>query len=911
MASMADRNSHTPDITYLRDYQQPGFVIDRTTLIFNLDDTLTRVRARLVIRRNPDSHPDNKSAADLILDGDQLNLVSIALDGVALNESRYRVTDTQLTIPDAPDAFTLETVVEIEPKLNTALMGLYLSSSNLCTQCEAEGFRRITWYLDRPDVLSVFTVAMIADQQRYPVLLSNGNEIDMGDYGKWLDDDLLSAARDEASQSGRHMAVWHDPWPKPSYLFAIVAGQLSVIEQSFTTASGRHVALKVYSEPHNIDKCDHAMASLVKSMQWDEEVYGREYDLDVYMIVAVDDFNMGAMENKGLNIFNSKYVLAKPQIATDQDYEAIEGVIGHEYFHNWSGNRVTCRDWFQLSLKEGFTVFRDQEFSADVTSRGVKRIDDVNVLRVHQFREDAGPTAHPVRPDSYAEINNFYTTTIYNKGAEVVRMMHGLLGPDGFRKGTDLYFDQYDGQAVTIENFVSAMEQSNGIDLNQFRRWYSQAGTPRINVQRSFDAARREYTLTLSQSCPPTPGQDRKQPFHIPVAMGLYHSTTGEPLAAQCQRDDVKSGVDPNTHVLSLREAQESFVFTDLDQEPMPSLLRGFSAPVIIDAQFSNEELGFLMAHDSDPFNRWDAGQQLIANQIVSLMEQDSRREQMQVEPLLVDAWRATLTTDLGDRAFQAKALALPSEALIAERMDTIDPDAIARARDHVQQHLGQQLYSDWHAVYQSLTNNADYQVDQVSVGKRALRNLCLRYLAASPTGDTEGLALAQFNQAGNMTDELAAFGVLTHSQFDSAQYAIDTFFERWNKENLVIDKWFAIQAMSPNADTLARVKALTEHQAFSFTNPNRVRSLIGVFATGNQRHFHGSEGAGYAFVGEWVRRLDALNPQIAARLVSAFSLWRRFDDDRQQNMQDELKAILNQESVSRDVSEIVNKSLA
>lgn len=891
---MADRKQSTPAVTRLADYQPPAFWIDGTALTFALDEALTRVTARLSVRRNPQSaHPH------LVLDGDELSLMSVHLDGRALSigtaQQQYEVSESRLTVYDVPDQFELQTVVEIQPSRNTALMGLYVSEDILCTQCEAEGFRRITYYLDRPDVLSEFTVTLLADSGRFPVLLCNGN--------------LVETSTDE----GKAKVVWHDPWPKPSYLFALVAGKLEFIEDTFTTRSNKKVALRVYTQPHNIDKCDHAMASLIQSMRWDEEVYGREYDLDIFNVVAVDDFNMGAMENKSLNIFNSKYVLAKPETATDADYDGITGVIGHEYFHNWSGNRVTCRDWFQLSLKEGFTVFRDQEFSADVTSRGVKRIEDVNVLRSHQFKEDAGPTAHPVRPDSYVEINNFYTATVYNKGAEVVRMLHGLVGQQGFRKGTDLYFDRFDGQAVTIEDFTHAMEQANGVDLAQFRLWYSQAGTPRVTVSREFDETSGDYTMTFTQSCPDTPGQKDKAPFHIPVVMALL-DTQGALLPLHCEHDNVIAGDAENTMVLALRDTTETFVFKHLDAKPVPSLLRGFSAPVILHADLDDRELSFLMANDNDPFNRWDAGQRLVIRQALQLVDQYRQRQTLSVEDVVIDAWASTLSAEIEDVAFQAKALTLPSESLIGEQMETIDVEAVAVARDHLKQCIGEALHERWMDRYRALDSGQTFTIDPLSQGRRALKNLCLQFCAshhnAKYRASIESLALAQLKHATNMTDELGALMVLVHYGFVSSTQALDDFLRRWCDEALVVDKWFAIQAMNPDPATLSSVIQLTNHAMFVKTNPNRVRALIGSFAVGNQRGFHAADGSGYRFVADWVIELDAFNPQIAARLATSFSSWRRFDSQRQTLMREQLERMLAAPSVSPDVGEIVGKSL-
>lgn len=876
-------DARNPGAIYLRDYHAPAFAIERASLRFELGEEETRVEAKLRVVRGAAT----ESTAPLVLDGDGLRLESVSLDGRRLAGDAYEASAERLVLKEAPDVFELTLVTLLRPQDNTTLSGLYKSSGNFCTQCEAEGFRRITYFVDRPDVMARYDTTLVADRANYPVLLSNGNLAATGE----LDD-------------GRHWARWEDPFPKPSYLFALVAGKLDWIEDEFVTASGRRVQLFVYVQPHNIDQCAHAMASLKKAMRWDEEVYGREYDLDRYMIVAVDDFNMGAMENKGLNIFNSKYVLARPDTATDQDYQNIEGVIGHEYFHNWSGNRVTCRDWFQLSLKEGFTVFRDQEFSADMGSRAVKRIQDVNLLRTHQFREDAGPMAHPVRPESYVEINNFYTATVYNKGAEVVRMLHTLVGPEGFRRGTDLYFERHDGQAVTTDDFVQAIEDANGLDLQQFRRWYSQAGTPVVHVERSFDADARSYSLTLRQSCPGTPGQPDKQPFHIPVALALLDAHGRElPLRLPGEEDGT-----PGTRVLQLCEERQTFVFQDVPAEPVPSLLRGFSAPVRLDMDYSEAELCFLLGHDGDAFGRWEAGQQLAVRLLTSLAVGGAG--QKEIPGTVIEAFRQALCDPRLDPAFRALALSLPSEVYLAEFMPVVDPDALHSARQALRRSLAAALRNDFETLYRGLADTGPYRIDADAIARRSLRNLCLGYLMELDDDAVLDMCLAQYRGAANMTDALAALAALAHREEAVAEEALADFYARWRGEPLVVDKWLAVQALSRRPDTLARVQALAAHPAFTLKNPNKVYALLRTFSQANPARFHRSDGAGYRFLAEQIERLDTLNPQVAARVVAVFNDWRRYDEVRQTHMRGILERLRGRSNLSRDVSEIVAKSL-
>ena len=866
---------------YLKDYTPPPYRVERVALRFELDPETTRVTANLKLHNNPHV----VGTGELELYGQEMALESIRLDGRELGAGDYQLDDESLRLSGLPAEFELELVTLIHPSANTALEGLYTSGGNFCTQCEAEGFRKISYFPDRPDVMAKYTTHIIADKTDYPVLLSNGNCIEQGEL-----------------EGGRHYAIWEDPFPKPSYLFALVAGDLKWIEDSFTTMNGREVALRLYVREHDIDKCEHAMASLKRAMRWDEETYGREYDLDIYMIVAVNDFNMGAMENKGLNVFNSRYVLASPETATDSDFYHIESVIGHEYFHNWSGNRVTCRDWFQLSLKEGFTVLRDQQFSADMHSAAVKRIDDVSVLRAHQFQEDAGPMAHPVRPPSYEEINNFYTLTVYNKGAEVVRMLHTLLGAETFRKGTDLYFKRHDGQAVTTDDFVRAMQDVSGRDLGQFKRWYSQAGTPVVKVSRAYDAAEKSYTLSFRQSCPPTPEQDKKAPFHIPVKMALLDAE-GQALPLQIEGD-----IEAQRHerVLELTEAEQSFTFINMEAEPVPSLLRGFSAPIKLELDWKDEELAFLLAKDGDEFNRWEAGQQLAVRSLLAIIDTLEHGAAAESYSLLSEAFAQLLDDKDIDPALAAEALTLPAESYLAEFQQTVDPIAIHTARQYLRQELAQTHRERFLQRYQDLKDDGPYSIDAMSMGRRKLRNLCLAYLAE--TG--EPCVTEHYEQAGNMTDTMAALTALVNTGAPAAEQALNGFYQRWREEPLVLDKWFALQAASPQADTLERVQTLMKHPDFTLSNPNRARSVIGSFAMRNAVNFHRLDGAGYRYLADQVLALDALNPQVAARMVTPLIQWRRYAEQRQQQMRDELERILAAPELSGDVREIVSKGL-
>ncbi|SJM91176.1 aminopeptidase N [Crenothrix polyspora] len=877
-----------PKTIYLKDYSVPEYLIDNVALGFNLDEENTTVTARMTLIRNPASLAVGTA---LVLLGENLRLHRVVLnDANELGEQDYQQTDDALIIHNVPQQHSFVLTIEnsINPKANTALEGLYLSNGMLCTQCEAEGFRKITYFLDRPDVMTRFTTTLEGDKDRYPVLLSNGNKIA---YGELPDN--------------RHWVTWEDPFRKPCYLFALVAGQLACLEDRFTTCSGRSVSLHIFAEPYDLDKCGHAMQSLKNAMLWDEQVYGREYDLDLYMIVAVSHFNMGAMENKGLNVFNTKFVLARPDTATDFDYEHIEGVIGHEYFHNWTGNRVTCRDWFQLSLKEGFTVFRDQEFTGDKTSKAVKRIEDVNMLRTRQFSEDAGPMAHPIRPDAYIEINNFYTLTVYEKGAEVVRMLHTLLGADGFRKGSDLYFERHDGQAVTCDDFVNAMEAANSVDLSQFRRWYEQAGTPVVTVQQTYDANAHTLTLTLSQNCPPTPGQHHKAPLLIPVAMGLMNA---DGSVAPCQLQGQQAD---QACILQLTQAQQTFTFVGLTQQPVLSVLRGFSAPVKVLMERSLDELAFLLSHDSDTFNRWEAGQQLASRIIFGLVGDVQNGLALQLNPIMLDAFEKVLQYPWPDLSYFSLLLSLPSENYLAEQMTIVDVEAIHTAREFVVRSLAEHFQAVLRGLYQRYHLDESGQFDSGAIGRRRIKNICLGYLSRLNAVDIQQWALQQFNSAKNMTDQIAALSDIVNNPHADKQICLARFYQQWQAEALVIDKWFTLQATSKMPDAFQTVLALMNHPAFDLSNPNRVRSLIGAFSQANAVHFHAANGQGYAFLGDQIIALNTLNPQVASRMVGALTSWAKYDVNRQALMKAQLERIINTANISKDVYEVASKSLS
>jgi len=868
---------------YLKDYQSPHFLIEQTRLRFDLFEEYTQVDSRLVMRRNRDQHASYEGP--LVLVGQQLELLAIKVDGALLSTDDYLLEDETLTIHSLSDSFELEISTRNEPQNNTALEGLYKSGGMFCTQCEAEGFRRITYYLDRPDVMSVFTTEVIADKAKYPILLSNGNAIAHNDL-----------------DAGRHSISWHDPHRKPCYLFALVAGDLMVKEDSFITMNGRDVELKIFVEPQNIDKTDYAMDALKRSMKWDEEKYGREYDLDIFMIVAVDDFNMGAMENKGLNIFNSSCVLANPQTATDASYQRIEAIVAHEYFHNWSGNRVTCRDWFQLSLKEGFTVYRDAQFTADMNSAAVKRIEDAAIMRTVQFAEDAGPMAHPVQPDSFMEISNFYTVTIYEKGAEIVGMIHKLLGAKGFRKGSDLYFDRHDGQAVTINEFVSAMEGANSLSLTQFKRWYKSAGTPVVDVESYYDASAKTYTLTFRQSC--------DEPFLIPIELGLI-GQDGQELKPELAAGLINKRGAYQQGIFQLTEQEQVLVFTDIKEEPVPSLLRDFSAPIKLNYDYSRDQLLFLMQHDTDGFNRWDAGQNLALDVIFEVMQQFADGEAPEVDARLISAYRNVLKRNDIDNAMLAKMLLLPSVSYIAETQSVIDLHAINQARTHVQTVLAEALAGDLVKLYERLNVQQAYLPEPQQMAQRGLKNTALSYLLKTGQKHYSDLAVEQFEVSDNMTDSMAALASLVNSEHGSqAETALQAFYQKWQAEPLVVNQWLAVQAGSAEYGNIENINKLLAHEAFDIKNPNKVRSVIGTFAGQSLINFHAVDGSGYQLLADKIILLNRLNPQIASRLVAPLSKWRRYVDSQGQQMKQQLQRIMAQEDLSKDVYEVVSKSL-
>ncbi|MGV6818062.1 MAG: aminopeptidase N [Thiotrichales bacterium] len=870
---------------FLQDYREPDFLLNKVNLYFQLFETHVEVQAQLEFR----CCPDRENPGFIRLDGEGLELLSLKLNGDLLAVSQYEVDDQSLTVRNVPESFTLESRVRIYPHQNTALEGLYVSSGNFCTQCEAQGFRKITYFPDRPDVMTIFTTTIEAEAACYPYLLSNGNDVARGQV-----------------EDGRHWVRWEDPHRKPSYLFALVAGDFALNESAFTTASGREVALRIYTEHHNADKTDHAMRSLKRAMRWDEEQYGLEYDLDIYMIVAVDDFNMGAMENKGLNVFNSKFVLARPDTATDHDYINIEAVIAHEYFHNWTGNRVTCRDWFQLSLKEGLTVYRDQRFTADMTSAAVKRIDDVRALRTYQFAEDASPMAHPIRPSSYMEINNFYTLTVYEKGAEVVRMYETLLGREGFRKGMDLYFERHDGQAVTTEDFLHAMADANDFDLSQFQLWYEQAGTPEIEASGQWNANEKTWTLTLSQHCPPTPENHEKAPFLIPVRVALFNAT-GEPMPFELKEKD-----QCLQDVLLLSQEKQQFTFTGLNSEPIPSLLRGFSAPVKLHYDYDDQALRTLAGHDTDAFNRWNAIQTIYEQAILENLSPSSAAAGH------IAAWQETVIPVISgllqqateDRLLTAEALTLPAEGYLAEMMEVIDVDAIFQTRMALKRLTGEVRYDELLEVYQHNCDSGAYALDNQSLGQRRLKSVTLDYLMASGSEEAGAIVFEQFQSANNMTDSMNALQLLTYYGSSHAEAALGAFYDRWQDDALVLDKWFAVQASAPGQDTLESVKKLMEHPKFCIKTPNRVRALIGAFVQANPTQFHAPDGSGYRFAADQIITLDVLNPQVASRLSKAFARWQRYDMQRQGLMKKELERISAVSGLSSDVYEVVSNSL-
>lgn len=882
---------------YLKDYQKPGFSMANTHLEFDLHEEYVIVTQQSQFQR--------QDGGDLILYGDDLELLRIDLDDQALSPNQYRIESSDtvstvpqhssnasmtthydmpviastmgqhgLVIPNCPPTFSLTIVTKIYPQKNTHLSGLYRSQDLFCTQCEAQGFRRITYFLDRPDVLTIYTTKVSADKQRYPTLLSNGNLIQTGE-----------------DKNGRHWAIWHDPFKKPSYLFALVAGTLACVKDTFKTQSGRVIDLQIFVEPGNENKCQHAMQSLKKAMRWDEEVFGREYDLDIFMIVAVSDFNMGAMENKGLNIFNAKFILASPETATDEDYIGIESVVAHEYFHNWTGNRITCRDWFQLSLKEGLTVFRDQEFSRDMNSRDVFRIRDVKALRCVQFPEDAGLMAHPVRPESYQEINNFYTATIYEKGAEVIRMQRTLLGQAGFRRGMDLYFERHDGQAVTIDDFVAAMEDANQVDFTDFKRWYSQAGTPEVMCQSRFENG--ELTLTFSQSCRATAECQTKQPFVIPIRMALWDSQ------GQC--------VPVETSTLIVKDATQTFHFSGFKDRPIVSLLQEFSAPIILKHAINSDDLLHLLRYETDGFAKWDAAQTLIIDALTHCYQ--TPRTKWHVPQGLLDAFEALFHDDTLDHALRSELLSPPSYAEVITSLQEVDVQQVEAVRDFYAEQLGCALYGAAYAEYKHLWAHEDHAIDGQAWGRRRFRNECLTLLMNADEEKALPICLRQFSKAQTMSDQMCSFNLLLNSTDDAIhQQAIDQFYQQWHHNDLVLDKWFAEQARCKRSGTLQRVEALLSHSAFQWTNPNKVRALIGAFTQANPRHFHAVDGSGYAFLTDMLIKLDKINPQIAARLATPFTRWQYLDNIRQQHIQAQLQ-YLSQQTLSRDLREMVDKA--
>ncbi|MEI7063477.1 aminopeptidase N [Dickeya chrysanthemi] len=868
--------SQQPQVKYRHDYRAPDYTITDIALDFDLHAEKTRVVAvsQVVLQ--------GEKGAALKLDGEGLTLLSVQVDGQ--DWQAHRLLEDGLELTGLPEKFTLRIETEINPAANSALEGLYQSGEALCTQCEAEGFRHITYYLDRPDVLARFTSRITADKARYPYLLSNGNRIGQGE-----------------ADNGRHWVEWQDPFPKPCYLFALVAGDFDVLRDTFVTRSGREVALELFVDRGNLDRADWAMTSLKNAMKWDETRFGLEYDLDIYMIVAVDFFNMGAMENKGLNIFNSKYVLAKAETATDKDYLGIEAVIAHEYFHNWTGNRVTCRDWFQLSLKEGLTVFRDQEFSSDIGSRPANRIDNVRVMRGAQFAEDASPMSHPIRPDQVIEMNNFYTLTVYEKGSEVIRMMHTLLGEEKFQAGMRLYFDRHDGSAATCDDFVQAMEDASSVDLSQFRRWYSQSGTPVVTVRDDYDAATRQYHLHVSQMTPVGADKQPKLPLHIPLDIELYD---GEGNVIPLRQKGQKL-----TSVLNVTEAEQTFVFDDVPCQPVPSLLREFSAPVKLNYPWSDEQLTFLMRHASNAFSRWDAAQSLLANYIRLNVARHQQQQPLSLPMHVVDAFRGVLLDDQLDPMLASQILSLPGENEMAELFDVIDPDAIAAVRHALTQTLAQEMADELLAVYRA-NKLASYRVDQQDMAKRALRNVCLHYLAFVDREQADTLVAAQFAGADNMTDSLAALAASVVAQLPSRDKLLTAFDERWHQDGLVMDKWFALQAGSPASDVLNRVRELLNHRSFSLNNPNRLRSLIGSFCAGNPSAFHAKDGSGYQFLTEMLTELNTRNPQVASRLIEPLIRLKRYDSARQALMRQALETLKGLENLSGDLFEKITKAL-
>lgn len=882
-------------VKYRKDYQLPNFLLKKTNLHFVLEDEQTIVKSKLSFEKNKALDKSSQDNFDLVLNGENLILREIKLGGISLPRSSYEMSPGLLIIRDLPDRFTLEIETEINPGKNTSLEGLYKSAHKYCTQCEAEGFRKITYYPDRPDVMSVFTTTIEACKNKYPFLLSNGNLVDSGEL-----------------EGERHFATWNDPFPKPSYLFALVAGDFDLLEDTFTSRSGREIALKIYVDKGKRKQCYHAMASLKKAMAWDEEVYDLEYDLDIYMIVAVSDFNMGAMENKGLNVFNTAYVLADNKTATDADFEGVERVIAHEYFHNWTGNRVTCRDWFQLSLKEGLTVFRDQEFSSDMNSRAIQRLEDAQAIRIHQFAEDAGPMAHPIRPDSYIEMNNFYTLTVYNKGAEVIRMIHTLLGETGFQAGMKRYFERHDGQAVTCEDFIKSMEDANDFDLRLFRNWYSQAGTPEVDITSVWDPEKGEFQLIFTQDCKPSPGQPQKEVYLIPVRMALF-SRSGEMMPISIDNSDHNTEFslsDTGTEaVIQLKRRKQVVVFNGLSEKPVPSLLREFSAPVKLDFKYKTDELAMLMVHDNDSYTCWDAGQTLMTRVIMAMTDALIGRREYEVPDILLSAFNQLLDNTDKDPSLVAMCLKTPGLEYLIEQFQQVPFDELVSAYKHLNQYLASNLKPRLLEVYHQSVTAAKTDTDN-AVAWRRLQNASLSLLAASETEDIVDLAIQQFKQEKGMTNSLAALKVLAHGSSAKKHDILKSFYQRWQDDALVLDKWFAVQATNPGDDALDEVESLLNHADFYLTNPNKVRALIGSFSKANLQNFHRKDGRGYELTTKVIVKLNKLNPQIAARLTSAFNHWRHFDEHRKALMENQLKTLVALENVSADVYEIASKAL-
>ncbi len=872
---------------YLADYKPSPYLVEDISLVIDLHETQTQVTATLKVRRQ---HDVADAAVPLVLNGRALTLKSVTLDGKVLTADDYQLAEESLTIPNVPEAFTLHTVVDINPKENTSLQGIYLSNGIFCSHCEPEDFQRITYYIDRPDNLARFTTNIIADKAKYPVLLCNGNVIEKGEL-----------------EEGRHFVVWEDPFKKPSYLFAVIAGQLVSVDDTYTTGSGRAIGLHIFVEPQNRDRCDYAMLSLKNAMRWDEETFGLEYDLEHYYIVAVDDFNMGAMENKGLNVFNTKYILADPQTATDIDYQNIEAVVGHEYFHNWTGNRVTCRDWFQLSLKEGLTVFREQLFSGDMGLRSVKRIQDVRLICEKQFLEDAGPLAHPVLPKSYIEMNNFYTLTVYHKGAEVIAMLYTMLGKAGFRAGMNTYFERFDGFAVTIDDFVGAMEAANNIDLTQFKRWYDQAGTPVVKVMRRYNEAENTYRLTFKQYCPPTPGQSEKAPFVIPIKMGLLDSQSGAALPIHTTDSDVPAG--ETECVLRLNKPEQTFHFAQIPNKPTPSLLRHFSAPVRLQIYYTSSELQFLLQHDTDPVVRWQAAQELALRALNALIDEYQQNKPLTLDPHLVDAFEGLLADKDREPALLAEILQLPSANYIAAQMEVVDVEAICAAHQFLIDALAKALMPLLQQAYQTHHTTAAYALTEAAIGARRLKNSCLFYLARIDETQVKFCQQA-FRQADNMTDQMGALSALSHSDSLIRQDSLQAFYEQAQDKPLLVNKWLTLHATSPIPSVFDEVKDLLGHTAFRLTNPNNVYALLGAFAQQNFAGFHLAAEESYSFLGDQILALDAMNPGVAAHLVSSFSRWRHFDSKRQTIMKTQLERILAKTKLSNSVYEVVSKCL-